>query len=88
MGIRSPKVIAKAFSAGFRRMVHRAWPRPVGCRDLVTTLPVVTSFQFRNTGRTPLVAVWVTMPPRPGDGEAVAVPEPRPPSLKGDEAPD
>jgi hypothetical protein len=28
-GIRSAKVIARAFNAGFQRMVHRFWPVPV-----------------------------------------------------------
>ena len=36
LGIRSPKVIANAFSAGFQRMVHRVWPVPLGSSDLVT----------------------------------------------------
>ena len=37
------------------------------------TIPVGTSFQFRNTARVPLEAIGVTMPPWPGDGEAVTV---------------
>ncbi len=37
------------------------------------TIPVGTRFQFRNTGRTPLAAIGVTMPPWPGPDEAVAV---------------
>ena len=32
----SAKVIANALSAGFHLIVHRALPRPVGSRDLVT----------------------------------------------------
>ena len=35
-GMRSAKVTAKALSAGFHRMVHRAWPVPLGSRPLVT----------------------------------------------------
>jgi mannose-6-phosphate isomerase-like protein (cupin superfamily) len=35
------------------------------------TIPVGTSFQFRDTGREPLTAVGVTMPPWPGEGEAI-----------------
>ena len=35
------------------------------------TIPVGTSFQFRNTGREPLAIVGVTMPPWPGAGEAM-----------------
>lgn len=40
------------------------------------TIPVGTSFQFRNTGREPLAAIGVTMPPWPGPHEAEAVPGP------------
>ena len=35
------------------------------------TIPLGTRFQFRNTGPDPLTAVGVTMPPWPGDDEAV-----------------
>jgi mannose-6-phosphate isomerase-like protein (cupin superfamily) len=35
------------------------------------TLPVGTQFQFRSFGLQPLAAVGVTMPPWPGDGEAI-----------------
>jgi len=37
------------------------------------TIPVGTRFQFRNTGRVPLGAIGVTMPPWPGATEAVEV---------------
>jgi mannose-6-phosphate isomerase-like protein (cupin superfamily) len=37
------------------------------------TIPVGTRFQFRSTGEDPLSAVAVTMPPWPGDGEAIFV---------------
>jgi mannose-6-phosphate isomerase-like protein (cupin superfamily) len=37
------------------------------------TIPVGTRFQFRTRGTEPLSAVAVTMPPWPGDGEAVEV---------------
>jgi len=37
------------------------------------TIPLGTRFQFRTTGREALTAVAVTMPPWPGDDEAVAV---------------
>jgi len=37
------------------------------------TIPLGTRFQFRATGRKPLTAVAVTMPPWPGPDEAVAV---------------
>ena len=38
------------------------------------TIPVGTHFQFRASGDTALEAVGVTMPPWPGDAEAVPVP--------------
>jgi mannose-6-phosphate isomerase-like protein (cupin superfamily) len=37
------------------------------------TIPLGTHFQFRATGTEPLTAVAVTMPPWPGDDEAVPV---------------
>ena len=37
------------------------------------TIAVGTSFQFRSFGEEPLTAVAVTMPPWPGDAEAVPV---------------
>jgi mannose-6-phosphate isomerase-like protein (cupin superfamily) len=37
------------------------------------TIPVGTSFQFRNTCRVPLEIIGVTMPPWPGEGEAFTV---------------
>jgi mannose-6-phosphate isomerase-like protein (cupin superfamily) len=37
------------------------------------TIPLGTRFQFRAIGAKPLAAVGVTMPPWPGDGEAVPV---------------
>ena len=37
------------------------------------TIPLGTHFQFRSSGAEPLAAVGVTMPPWPGEGEAVAV---------------
>ena len=37
------------------------------------TIPLGTHFQFRCVGNEPLAAVGVTMPPWPGDGEAVIV---------------
>lgn len=40
---------------------------------LSLSVPLGTAFQFRCTGDEPLVAVAVTMPPWPGDGEAVVV---------------
>jgi mannose-6-phosphate isomerase-like protein (cupin superfamily) len=40
------------------------------------TIPLGTRFQFRALGLGPLTAVAVTMPPWPGDDEAVLVPGP------------
>ena len=37
------------------------------------TIPLGTHFQFRSIGAEPLAAVGVTMPPWPGDDEAVQV---------------
>ena len=37
------------------------------------TIPLGTRFQFRSSGPTALTALGVTMPPWPGDGEAVQV---------------
>ena len=39
------------------------------------SIPLGTQFQFRNPGATPLVVVIVTMPPWPGEDEAVRVPD-------------
>jgi mannose-6-phosphate isomerase-like protein (cupin superfamily) len=39
------------------------------------TIPVGTSFQFRNTGTVPLCIIVVTIPPWPGPSEAVEVPD-------------
>ncbi len=37
------------------------------------SIPLGTAFQFRSFGPEPLTAVGVTMPPWPGDDEAIAV---------------
>ena len=37
------------------------------------TIPVGAHFQFRSVSREPLTAIGTTMPPWPGEGEAVAV---------------
>ena len=37
------------------------------------TIPLGTHFQFRSAGEEPLAAIGVTMPPWPGEGEAVVV---------------
>ena len=56
------------------------WRRQDGREEIIDvspglclTLPLGTAFQFRASGSVPLEAVGVTMPPWPGDGEAVAV---------------
>jgi mannose-6-phosphate isomerase-like protein (cupin superfamily) len=40
---------------------------------LCLTIPLGTHFQFRAIGDEPLTAVGVTMPPWPGEGEAIIV---------------
>jgi len=56
------------------------WRRSEGQEETVAletgvclTIPLGTRFQFRSTGAVALEAVGVTMPPWPGDGEAVGV---------------
>jgi len=44
------------------------------------TIPHGTHFQFRALGEAPLAAVGVTMPPWPGEGEAIVVTGPWTPS--------
>ena len=57
------------------------WRKQGGREDIAAlepgvslTIPVGTRFQFRATGDKALEAVGVTMPPWPGDTEAVPVP--------------
>lgn len=47
------------------------------------TIPLGTTFQFRATGRAPLSAVAVTLPPWPGEGEAVLASGPWAPTVSG-----
>jgi mannose-6-phosphate isomerase-like protein (cupin superfamily) len=56
------------------------WRRQAGREDVVAmepgvclTIPLGTHFQFRSVGHEVLAAIGVTMPPWPGDGEAVEV---------------
>ena len=57
------------------------WRKQAGHADLVVaveagvcvTIPLGTHFQFRSLGTEPLSAVGVTMPPWPGEGEAIIV---------------
>ena len=58
----------------------RMWRRDAVHEETVTlkpglslSVPLGTAFQFRCDGDAPLVAVAVTMPPWPGEGEAVKV---------------
>jgi mannose-6-phosphate isomerase-like protein (cupin superfamily) len=59
------------------------WRRQDGREEIVSletgvclTIPQGTHFQFRSLGAVPLAAVGVTMPPWPGEGEAIVVPGP------------
>ena len=45
------------------------------------TVPLGTHFQFRALGDEPLAVLGVTMPPWPGDGEAIAVAGPWAPTV-------
>jgi mannose-6-phosphate isomerase-like protein (cupin superfamily) len=45
------------------------------------TIPLGTHFQFRSLGEEPLAAVGVTMPPWPGEGEAIIVDGAWPPTV-------
>ena len=54
------------------------WRRRDGAEEITEarpglslTIPLGTHFQFRNTGDTPLEFVLVTMPPWPGEDEAI-----------------
>ena len=43
------------------------------CPGVCLTIPLGTHFQFRSFGDEPLSALGVTLPPWPGEGEAIAV---------------
>ncbi len=56
------------------------WRRTEGLDEVVAveagvclTIPLGTHFQFRSFGDEPLAAIGVTMPPWPGEGEAIVV---------------
>ena len=58
----------------------RMWRRDAACEQVVElepglclSVPLGTAFQFRCEGDVPLVAVALTMPPWPGEDEAVGV---------------
>ena len=64
------------------------WRRQDGREEIVPleagvclTIPHGTHFQFRSSGEVPLAAVGVTMPPWPGEGEAIVVPGPWAPTV-------
>ena len=64
------------------------WRRQDGREEIVRletgvclTIPHGTHFQFRSSGEVPLAAVGVTMPPWPGEGEAIVVPGPWAPTV-------
>jgi mannose-6-phosphate isomerase-like protein (cupin superfamily) len=42
---------------------------------ICVTIPPRTHFQFRNTGKVPLIFIIATMPPWPGSHEAERVPD-------------
>lgn len=42
-GMRSAKVVANAFNAGFQRMPHRVWPVPLGSNDLTVKYKVFSA---------------------------------------------
>ncbi len=44
------------------------------------TIPLGTHFQFRASAAMPVAAIAITLPPWPGDGEAMVVPGPWQPS--------
>ena len=65
------------------------WRRQGGQEEIVPllpgvclTLPVGTHFQFRASEACGVAAVAVTLPPWPGEGEAVVVPGPWEPSVR------
>jgi mannose-6-phosphate isomerase-like protein (cupin superfamily) len=68
----------------------RMWRRDAAHEEVVAlvpglclSVPLGTAFQFRCEGDDPLLAVAVTMPPWPGEGEARVVAGPWPPSPTG-----
>jgi mannose-6-phosphate isomerase-like protein (cupin superfamily) len=66
----------------WRRMGDREQVVEVGPDDCLT-IPVGTRFQFRSFGFAPLAAVGTTIPPWPGEGEAVETEGPWTPTLGG-----
>jgi mannose-6-phosphate isomerase-like protein (cupin superfamily) len=64
----------------WRRNDSRGEVVPLG-PGVFVTIPVGTAFQFRSLGSEPLSAAAVTMPPWPGEGEAVKVEGKRAPTV-------
>jgi mannose-6-phosphate isomerase-like protein (cupin superfamily) len=64
----------------WRRQGEREETVPVEA-GVCLTIPLGTHFQFRCLGAEPLAAVGVTIPPWPGEGEALPVPGKWPPTL-------
>lgn len=56
----------------WRKQADRESVEPLGS-GVCITIPVGTHFQFRALGDEPLAAVAITMPPWPGEDEAVLV---------------
>jgi mannose-6-phosphate isomerase-like protein (cupin superfamily) len=64
------------------------WREQAGREEVVAlspgaclTIPIGTRFQFRALGPEPLAAIAVTMPPWPGEGEAIIVAGPWEPTV-------
>jgi mannose-6-phosphate isomerase-like protein (cupin superfamily) len=66
----------------WRRQGEREEVVPVEA-GVCLSVPLGTRFQLRSLGEGALVAIGVTMPPWPGEGEATAVPGKWTPSLPG-----
>jgi mannose-6-phosphate isomerase-like protein (cupin superfamily) len=73
----------------FVQGLGQMWRRLGGNAEVVdvrpgvtVSLPVGTEFQFRSTSHEPLAAVGVTLPPWPGDGEAILVDGPWTPTVE------
>jgi mannose-6-phosphate isomerase-like protein (cupin superfamily) len=67
------------------------WRRQAGREEIVpvesgvcVTIPLGTQFQFRSLGPDPLAAIGVTMPPWPGESEAVVVKGKWEPTVRAD----
>ena len=65
------------FVSGRGQMWRKQDGKPAAIDDVYPgvclTIPLGTHFQFRSFGYEPLAAIGVTMPPWPGEGEAILV---------------